>query len=120
MGSFFSKSLQQSPGMSGNHNIIWIDNGPMFDMSAIFNQTIQNTVEEFEKVVIAKYTSIIINFMSILVIIILPIIFEYVRHHYQELSPKTDFNSSSLNNSDKSSASNGTSLSKNISSYAGG
>ncbi len=77
-------------------------------------------LKNLKKIVIAKYSSTIINFLLILLIIILPSIFEYVRHHYQELSPKTDFNSSSLNKSDKSSAFNGISLSKNISSYAGG
>jgi len=120
MGTFFSKSLQQSPKISGNHNIIWISNGPMFDMSAILNQTIQNTVEKVEKIVIANNATIIINFMLILIIVILPIMFLCLRYRYREFSPKIDFNNSSLNKSDQSSPSKDKPASGNIPSYTAG
>lgn len=116
MGSFFSKSMKYSTDISGSHVNLWIMNGAKFDMSSIFNQTIQNTVEKFENIIIANNPVIIINIMLILTMIILLIIFLYLRYRCQQFPPKINFNSNSFSNSLESSTSNDKSLSKNISS----
>ena len=89
MGSFFSKSISQSGYISGNHNIIWIHNGAVFDISSVLNQTIHDTIKQFEKIVVANNASIMVNFMMALTIVVLLMIFLHLRIRCQESLLKT-------------------------------
>ena len=120
MGPKLSTSIKQSANISGNNNIAWIINGAKLNISLMSDQTIQDAIKKFQNTVIANNPGIIINIMLILTFIILPILFLYLKRHYQQLFSKINSNKLPLINSVEYSTSNKTSLSKNVPNYMEG
>lgn len=123
MGSFFSTSTTHSIDISGTRVNLWIINGVMFDMSSMFNETLRNAAEEFQKIVVASNRRLIINIMLILtifMIIILLLFFIHLRCYYQQIRPKINHNNHLISNSIECSTSSNKPLSKYESSYAEG
>ena len=118
MGS--STSTTYSPDISGRGNHMWIINGARYNISFILDQNIERTIQRFQNIAIANNPGIIINIMLVSTVIILPILFLYLKHHYQHLSCKINEDSRLHIISAEFSTSNITTLSKNVPSYTGG
>jgi hypothetical protein len=113
-------STTYSPDTSGSRNHVWIINGAKLNISFIFDQNVERAIQRFQNIAIANNPGIIINIMLVSTVLILPILFLYLKHHYQYLSSKINGNWHTHIISTESPTSNITTLSKNVPSYSGG